>query len=304
MINPPVYPPFFDDLPEAGRRVVEVPLARDGAAGRSTSTGWRRRSPAPRRTCCARRTTRSAGCGGRTSSRGWPSSPTGTACSCSPTRSTRRWRCRASGTCRWRRWPATGASRLGRDQGVERGRAEVRGRGDQRRSRATAARPAGADVRYRSGHPRRARLRGRRSPRAARGWTRARPPRPQPAAAGRAARRPAARVGYRPPEASFLAWLDLRRTGSVTTRRGVPRARPGRAGARAWVRPAGRRHARLNLGTTRALLTEAVVRFATALSERTRLIRASPSFLTRLQLPGEVGDCLVVSWYLISLNSS
>ena len=33
VINPPVYPPFFVDLPEAGRRVVEVPLARDG-------TGW------------------------------------------------------------------------------------------------------------------------------------------------------------------------------------------------------------------------------------------------------------------------
>jgi cystathionine beta-lyase len=31
VINPPVYPPFFVDLPEAGRRVVEVPLARDGA---------------------------------------------------------------------------------------------------------------------------------------------------------------------------------------------------------------------------------------------------------------------------------
>lgn len=30
VVNPPVYPPFFVDLPEAGRRVVEVPLARDG----------------------------------------------------------------------------------------------------------------------------------------------------------------------------------------------------------------------------------------------------------------------------------
>ena len=29
VINPPVYPPFFSDVPEAGRRVVEVPLARD-----------------------------------------------------------------------------------------------------------------------------------------------------------------------------------------------------------------------------------------------------------------------------------
>jgi cysteine-S-conjugate beta-lyase len=30
VINPPVYHPFFDDVPEAGRRLVEVPLARDG----------------------------------------------------------------------------------------------------------------------------------------------------------------------------------------------------------------------------------------------------------------------------------
>jgi len=36
VINPPVYPPFFADLPEAGRRVVEVPLARD----RTGSGGW------------------------------------------------------------------------------------------------------------------------------------------------------------------------------------------------------------------------------------------------------------------------
>lgn len=30
VVNPPVYHPFFDDVPEAGRRLVEVPLARDG----------------------------------------------------------------------------------------------------------------------------------------------------------------------------------------------------------------------------------------------------------------------------------
>lgn len=33
VINPPVYPPFFDLVPEAGGRVVEVPLVADGAAG-------------------------------------------------------------------------------------------------------------------------------------------------------------------------------------------------------------------------------------------------------------------------------
>jgi len=30
VINTPVYPPFFSAIPDAGRRVVEVPLARDG----------------------------------------------------------------------------------------------------------------------------------------------------------------------------------------------------------------------------------------------------------------------------------
>ena len=34
VISPPVYPPFFDWVPEAGARLLEVPLAHDGA-------GWR-----------------------------------------------------------------------------------------------------------------------------------------------------------------------------------------------------------------------------------------------------------------------
>jgi len=34
VISPPVYPPFFDWVPEAGARLLEVPLAHDG-------TGWR-----------------------------------------------------------------------------------------------------------------------------------------------------------------------------------------------------------------------------------------------------------------------
>jgi cystathionine beta-lyase len=33
VINPPVYPPFFDFVPEAGGRVVEVPLVHDAAGG-------------------------------------------------------------------------------------------------------------------------------------------------------------------------------------------------------------------------------------------------------------------------------
>ena len=30
VVNPPVYGPFFEGIPEAGRRIVDVPLARDG----------------------------------------------------------------------------------------------------------------------------------------------------------------------------------------------------------------------------------------------------------------------------------
>ncbi len=46
VINPPVYPPYFADIPHARRRVVEVPLLADGAldvAGHRR--GVRRRRP-------------------------------------------------------------------------------------------------------------------------------------------------------------------------------------------------------------------------------------------------------------------
>ena len=39
VISPPVYPPFFDWVPEAGGRLLEVPLARG-------ATGWRLDLPA------------------------------------------------------------------------------------------------------------------------------------------------------------------------------------------------------------------------------------------------------------------
>jgi cystathionine beta-lyase len=35
VVTPPVYPPFFELIPEAGGRVVEAPLARDGEGGRA-----------------------------------------------------------------------------------------------------------------------------------------------------------------------------------------------------------------------------------------------------------------------------
>ena len=57
IINPPVYPPYFADIPHAGRRIVEVPLLRGLRAGlRRAST--RRSRPARARCCSATRTTR------------------------------------------------------------------------------------------------------------------------------------------------------------------------------------------------------------------------------------------------------
>jgi cystathionine beta-lyase len=48
VINPPVYPPFFTWVPEAGARLVEVPLA-------STDDGWRLDLPALERAFAAER---------------------------------------------------------------------------------------------------------------------------------------------------------------------------------------------------------------------------------------------------------
>ena len=73
-------------------------------------------------------------------------------------------------------------------------------------------------------------------------------------------------VGYRPPEASFLAWLDLAAYGlgddpaRVLLERGRVALEPGVGFGRG-----GAGFARLNIGTSRALLTEAVDRMATAL---------------------------------------
>lgn len=76
-------------------------------------------------------------------------------------------------------------------------------------------------------------------------------------------------TGYRPPDASFLAWLDLRAYGlgddpaAVLLDRGrVALQRGPDFGAE------GAGFARLNFGTSRALLTEAVDRMATAVHAR------------------------------------
>ena len=78
-------------------------------------------------------------------------------------------------------------------------------------------------------------------------------------------RRDLPEVGYRPPEATYFAWLDLRAFG-------LP-ADPGqylldRAGVAVSSGPAfgpgGEGHVRLNLATTRAILAAAVERIAGA----------------------------------------
>ena len=86
----------------------------------------------------------------------------------------------------------------------------------------------------------------------------------QPPPARRAARRaPARRSRYRPPEASFLAWLDCRALGlgddpaAAFLARGRVALEPGPA----FGAP-GRGFARLNIGTSEALLSEAVDRMA------------------------------------------
>ena len=74
-------------------------------------------------------------------------------------------------------------------------------------------------------------------------------------------------VGYRPPEASYLAWLDCRALGlgrdpsRVFLERGRVALSPGPG-----FGPGGDGHARLNIGTTRALLEEAVRRMAAAVA--------------------------------------
>lgn len=74
-------------------------------------------------------------------------------------------------------------------------------------------------------------------------------------------------VGYRPPDASYLAWLDLRPfgLGADPARRILERSRLALQPGPDFGRP-GAGHVRLNFGTTRDLLTETVDRLAAALA--------------------------------------
>ena len=73
-------------------------------------------------------------------------------------------------------------------------------------------------------------------------------------------------VGYRPPQASFLAWLDCRELGlgddpaAVFLKRGKVALSPGQE-----FGTQGRGFARLNIGTAPELIAEAVDRIAAAL---------------------------------------
>jgi cystathionine beta-lyase len=71
-------------------------------------------------------------------------------------------------------------------------------------------------------------------------------------------------VGYGPPQASYLAWLDCRAYGDRPAKRALERGRVALVeGTDFGATGAG--HARLNLGTTRALLIEGVRRLAAGL---------------------------------------
>lgn len=93
IVNPPVYPPFYQFVTHMDRRVVEAPSVLTCG---STWACWRRSSGGPSRavagrpSCCAARTTRPAP---STPPRNWrpsPPWPSGTASGSSPTRSTLR----------------------------------------------------------------------------------------------------------------------------------------------------------------------------------------------------------------------
>ncbi len=253
---PPVYPPFWEYVREAGGTVTEVPLrAPDGDPDPfDTTAGWRidldgiaRASPTvPARSCSATRTTRSAWCThGTTSSRshGWP--PSGTRSSC-PTRSTRR-----SPTPTRRLHPVPDV----RPEAVEHGVALT--------SASKAWNLAGTSARswsaHRNGHvPGSTGCRSRSSsgpgssatPRAS----------PRSGTANRGSRRCSRELatnrrvlaeelgaalpgaGYRQPQASYLAWIDLRALPwGATGRRGPARAGGGGAVRRAGLRAPGRR---------------------------------------------------------------
>lgn len=268
VINPPVYPPFFVDLPEAGRRVVEVPLARAGGGFTLDLDGLAAAFRAGARTylLCS------------------PHNPVGRVWTAAELRGVAELAERydvlvlsdeihaplALAGSRHRPFPTlagdrcvtfTSASKAWNTAGLKcavavtsgsRGRALLGRLPKEVRYRAGILGVAGAVAAFTAGRP----------------WLeslRAHLDRNRTLLAELLAER-LPEVGYVPPEAGFLAWLDfaaydlgddpaemLRERGRVALQRGPDFGRQG-AGC-----------ARLNIGTSRALLTEAVDRMAAAL---------------------------------------
>ena len=268
VINPPVYPPFFVDLPEAGRRVVEVPLARDGADYTLDLAGLEAAFRAGARVylLCS------------------PHNPLGRVCSAAELRAVTELADRygvvliadeihapltlpgaqhtplatiAGDRCVsfWsasKPWNLAGLKCAVAVTSGARGRRLLSRLPEEVRYRAGILGVVAATAAFTDGRPWLDSLlrhldRNRRL-----------------LAELLAERLP--EVGYRPPDASFLAWLDLSAYGL-----GADPARVLRERGRLALEPGlhfgrqGAGHARLNIGTSRALLTEAVDRMAAVL---------------------------------------
>jgi cysteine-S-conjugate beta-lyase len=268
VINPPVYPPFFDDIPEAGRRVVEVPLARDGDGWTLDLDGLAAAFRAGARTYLLCSPHNPLG-------RVWRPDELGGVVELAdrygvlllgdeihapltlpgerhtPLATLAGDRCVAFWAAS-KAWNLAGLKCAVAVTSGARGRRLLGRLAPSVRYRSGILGVLAAETAFTEGGPWLEALlahldRNRRL-----------------LAALLAERLP--EVGYRPPDASFLAWLDLRAYGvgdhpaTLIRERGRVALEPGLAFGRQ-----GAGHARLNFGTTRTLLTEAVDRMATAL---------------------------------------
>lgn len=269
VVNPPVYPPFFDDIPEAGRRVVEVPLLRDGdgwaldldglaAAFRAGATAYLLCSPhnplgrvwtAAELAAVVELADRYGVLLLSDEIHAPLTLPGSTGHVPLPTLAGDR--CVAFWAAS-KAWNLAGLKCAVAVTSGARGRRLLAGLAPSVRYRSGILGVLAAEVAFSRGQPRLDALlthldRNRRL-----------------LAELLAERLP--EVGYRQPDASFLAWLDLRAydlggdPARVLLERGRVALQPGPHFGRQ-----GTGHARLNFGTTRALLTETVDRMATAL---------------------------------------
>jgi cystathionine beta-lyase len=268
VINPPVYPPFFDDIPEAGRRVVEVPLARDGDGWTLDLDGLAAAFRAGARTYLLCSPHNPLG-------RVWrPEELTGVVELAdrhgvlvlgdeihapltlpgerhTPLATLAGDRCVAFWAAS-KAWNLAGLKCAVAVTSGARGRRLLGRLAPSVRYRSGILGVLAAETAFAEGGPWLAALLGHldRNRRLLAELLAERLP----------------EVGYRPPGASFLAWLDLRAYGlgdhpaTAIRERGRVALEPGRAFGRQGVG-----HARLNFGTTRGLLTEAVDRMAAAL---------------------------------------